>query len=83
MGGGRFVAGEGVVDFEGAADDEAAIGDVVHVACGPFLERSINEEGANFERVFAGSRAGWIAGFGIRHFPGRAQDDGVGFARGG
>ena len=73
----------GVVEADHAAHHKAAVGDVVHVAGGPFLEDAIDEEGANFERLLAGSRAGWIAGFGIRHFPGRAQDDGMGFARGG
>ncbi len=62
-----FVAGQSVIEPHGASHHKAAVGHVVRVPSGPFLEHAVNEQGANLERVFAGSRAGGIAGLGVRH----------------
>lgn len=42
------VGGEGVVDAEGAADGEGAVGDVVGFAGGPFFLAVVDEERADF-----------------------------------
>jgi NADPH:quinone reductase-like Zn-dependent oxidoreductase len=71
----RLVSGQCVVKPDDATHDEAAIGDVVRVTGGPLLEDAVDQEGADFERVFTGGGAGGIACFGVGHALDRAEDD--------
>ncbi len=66
------LGGEGIVDAEGAADDEGAVGDVVDFAEGPLFLDAVDDEGADTE-------GGGVFGFGV----GGGLRGGVGdFARG-
>ena len=75
----RGFGGKGVVDAEGAADDEGAVGDVVDVAYSPLFLGAVDDEGADAEGggvlglVFRGG-----FGRGVGDFAGRAEVDGVG-----
>ena len=46
---GLVLGGEGVVEAQGAADGEAAVGDVVGVAEGPLALAVVYEQGADLE----------------------------------
>ena len=61
---GLVVMGESVVEVEGAADGEGAVGDVVEIARGPLALAVVDDEGADLERggVFVlgvGGDVGW------------------------
>ena len=75
-----LVRGQSVVEADDAAHHKASIRYVVRVAGSPFLEDSVDQEGANFERVLAGRRAGGIAGLGIRDALDGAENDSVALA---
>jgi len=80
------VIGKAVVDVEGAADGEGAVGDVVELANGPLLLFAVDEERADFEGgavVVLG--VGRAEGGGEGDFADGAKGDGVdfrGFGRG-
>jgi hypothetical protein len=44
-----LIAGKGVVEAKGAAYDEAAVGDVVHLAGGPLFDLIVDDERADME----------------------------------
>jgi hypothetical protein len=74
---GGFV-GQGVVDVEGAADDEGAVGDVVDVAEGPFFLVAVDVQGANAEGSgVLGFVVGGGFGRGVGDFARGAEGDGV------
>ena len=76
VGGG--VGGEGVVEPEGAADGEGAVGDVVDLAGGPLLLAVVDEQGADLERGgLVGFGVGGGVGLGVRDSAVRAERDGV------
>jgi hypothetical protein len=76
---GRF-GGERVVDVEGAADDEGAVGDIVDVAEGPLFLVAVDEERANVEGGgFFGFVVGVGFGWGVGDFARGAEGDGVDF----
>ena len=55
--------GEGVVDAEGPADDEGAVGDVVDFAEGPLFLDAVDGEGADAE---GGGVFGFVVGVWLR-----------------
>ncbi len=60
---------EGVVDVEGAADGEGAVGDVVEFAHGPLFLAVVDEEGTDFEGGgFVGFGVGCGVGLGVGDF---------------
>ncbi len=77
VGGG--VAGEGVVEAEGAADGEAAVGDFVEVAGGPLFLAVVDEEGADLEDGgLVGFGVGGGVGLGVGDAADGSEGDGVG-----
>jgi hypothetical protein len=78
----RRFGGEGVVDAEGAADDEGAVGDVVDFAYGPLFLGAVDEERADAEGGGVFGLVVWGGfGRGVGDFAGGAEVDGVGFGR--
>ncbi len=67
--------GQGVVDAEGAADDEGAVGDVVDLAEGPLFLSAVDVEGADAE-------GGGVVGFGVGGGFGWGVGDAAGWAEG-
>ncbi len=81
---GDGVGGEGVVEAEGAADGEAAVGDVVGVAGGPFFLMIVDEEWADFEGGgLVGFGVGSGVGLGVGDAADGAESNGVDFGGGG
>ncbi len=81
---GSGVGGQGVVEAEGAANGEGAVGDVVDLAGGPFLLAVVDEERADFEGGgFVGFGVGGRVGLSVRDFADGAEGDGVDFGSGG
>jgi len=75
---GNGVGGQGVVEAEGAANGEGAVGDVVDFASGPFFLAVVHEEGADFEGgCLICFGVGGCVGLGIRYLAERAEGDGV------
>ena len=74
--------GERVVDVEGAADDEGAVGDVVDFADSPLFLYSVDVEGTDVE---AGGFLGFVVGDGLGRGVGNAacgpEGDAVDFGR--
>ena len=62
-----FVAGKGVIEAECAADDEAAIGDVMRFPGGPLFDLVIDDEGADVEGLLVGSRPRRVRGDAVRN----------------
>jgi len=78
------VSGQGVVEAEGAADGEGAVGDVVDFAGRPFLLAVVDEEGADFEGGgLVGLGIGGCVGLRVGHFAVRAEGNGVDLGGGG
>ena len=78
------VGGQGVVEAEGAANGEGAVGDVVDFAGGPFFLAVVDEEGADFEGGgFVGFGVGGCVGLRVRHSAEWAEGDGVDLGNGG
>src|SRR5258707_1101033 len=71
------VGGQGVVEPEGTANGEGAVGNVVDFAGGPFFLAVVGEEGADFEGgCLLGLRVGGCVGLGGGCFAVRAEGDG-------
>jgi len=77
------LGGEGVVDAEGTADDEGAVGDVVDLAYGPLFLDAVDYQRADAEgRIFfilIGCGGFWRR---VRDVPGGAQRYGMDFGSG-
>jgi hypothetical protein len=80
VGGAWLIAGQGVVETDYAADDEAAVGYIVGVAGGPLFDHAVEQKGADFERILDWGGSGRVADFGIWHFAGCAQRYSMDFA---
>lgn len=77
------VGGQGIVEAEGAANGEGAIGDFVEVAGGPFLLMFVDEQGADFEGGgLVGSAVGGGVGLGVGNATEGAEGDDVGLGCG-
>ncbi len=76
------LGGEGIVDAEGPADDEGAVGDIVDFAEGPLFLCTVDDEGADAEGggVFGGGVGRGLGGS-VRDFAGGAEGDAVNFWR--
>ena len=61
--------GERVIDVEGAADDESAVGDVMDFADGPLLLNAVDVEGTDVE---AGGFFRFVVGVGLGRGVGHA-----------
>jgi hypothetical protein len=57
-----LLAGERVVEAQRAADHEAAVGDVVDFARGPFFDLVIDDEGADVKGLLLRGGAGGVRG---------------------
>src|SRR5262249_53487369 len=77
-----LVAGKGVVEAECAADDEAAVGDVVRLAGGPLFDLVIDDERTNVKELFAGSGPRGVGGDAVGDALAHAYADGVGLGVG-
>jgi hypothetical protein len=73
-----FVAGEGVIEAQGPAYDEAAVGDVVDLAGGPFLDLVVNDEGPHVEGFLLRASAGGIRSDPVGNALACADADGMG-----
>ena len=81
---GSRVGGQGVVEAEGSAYGEGAVGDVVDFACGPFSLAIVDEEGADLEGGgLVGFGVGGCVGLGVGHAAEWTEGDGVDLRSGG
>jgi len=78
----RGFGGEGIIDVEGATNDEGAVGDVVDFADSPLFLYSVDVEGTDVE---AGGFLGFVVGVGLGRGVGNAacgpEGDAVDFGR--
>jgi hypothetical protein len=75
---GNGVGGQGVVEAEGAANGEGAVGNVVNLAGGPLLLAVVDEEGADFKGGgLVGLGIGGCVGLGVGDLAKGAEGDGV------
>ena len=74
-----FVAGEGVIEAECAADDEATVGDVMRLPGCPLFDLVVDDEGADMEGLLFGSRPRRVRGDAVGNPLACAEANGVGF----
>jgi hypothetical protein len=77
------IRGEGVIQTDGAADNETSIGDVVGVTGGPLLDLAVDDQRTDAEFGFVGAGSGGVSGCGVGDFVDASERNDVGLGPGG